>query len=400
MQNKAERSAEYIFQGTMYFYRPYKIQCRYQYTLHEAVDPALMQQALTGAVARAPYFAQRLVWEKGEAFLEPNPAPCRLRLGSAMPEMPEQTDGYLFSVSCEGATVFIDWNHFIADGHGIARLIVLLLQLYWNLRYGAGFACAPLVCSPAYDVAALLAHAPGPRAESLQSDALQTFEGTPHRSLIRITKRSLVQAAAPCGAKPFCALLALLSEGVGLYLGKEQVRYAYSTDTRAEAGVPDAAYNCVASFQHDVRFGPDTRLQDVLPGVDAAVRAALAPESKLHRMAEQMGWIYKVSQQKAPLKIKQRIFQMGEYISCVPADFWLSYLGSPLEPGARALEPYIREFQVWVPPDGASIGFEAASLNGEITLCVQNKADAPGLTEALRTVFAREGLTVLEAREL
>ncbi len=52
----------------------------------------------------------------------------------------------------------------------------------------------------------------------------------------------------------------------------------------------------------------------------------LQPEAKLRQMAQQMSWVYKVDQQKAPLRIKQRVFQMGEYISGVSADFWLSYL--------------------------------------------------------------------------
>ena len=53
-------------------------------------------------------------------------------------------------------------------------------------------------------------------------------------------------------------------------------------------------------------------------------------------MTEQMGWVYKVDQQKAPLRIKQRVFQMGEYIGGTISDFWLSYLAirSCLPPGA------------------------------------------------------------------
>lgn len=91
---------------------------------------------------------------------------------------------------------------------------------------------------------------------------------------------------------------------------------------------------------------------------------------------------------------------MGEYISGVPADFWLSYLGNPLMPATPELEQYTKDFGVWVPPDSASMGVEAASLNGQIILCIHNKAPIPGLADALRNVFETEGVAVLEAVDL
>ena len=100
--------------------------------------------------------------------------------------------------------------------------------------------------------------------------------------------------------------------------------------------MPDALYNCVCSFQSGVKLNDDTRLADIVPEMDAEVLRTLQPEAKLRQMVQQMSWVYKVDQQKAPLRIKQRVFQMGEYISGVPADFWLSYLGNPLMPLRRS----------------------------------------------------------------
>ena len=53
-----------------------------------------------------------------------------------------------------------------------------------------------------------------------------------------------------------------------------------------------------------------------------------------------------------------------------------------------------------MPPDGASVGVEAASLNGKIILCIHNKAPHPGLADILRKTFENEGVTVLEAADL
>ena len=400
--NESQRSTEYIFQGTMYFFRREKILCRYQFALKDAVEPALLQRALDAALAAVPYYRVQLVQEKRESFLEPNPNPCLVYPGSAQRDIPEETNGYLFSVSCEGDTVYFDWYHFLADGNGVSPFLTRILEQYCNLRYGTAFANTPIVCSPAYDIEAMMAKYPAPTADesTLQRDVVQTCEGRMRRTRVRLTKQSLVERAVENSVKPFTALAGLLSLALRGYLGKDEILYSYSTDTRREAGVPDALYNCVCSFQDNVTLTGSTRLADIVPGMDAFVRRSLQPEVKLQRMAEQMNWVYKVDRQKAPLRIKQRVFQMGEYISGVPADFWLSYLGNPLMPAAPELQQYISDFNVWVPPDGGSMGVEASSLNGVITLCIENKAEMPGLAGMIRTAFEKEDITVLEAVDL
>ena len=76
--NESQRSTEYIFQGTMYFFRREKILCRYQFALQDAVEPALLQRALEAALSAAPYYRVQLVQEKRSLFsgAEPEPLPC------------------------------------------------------------------------------------------------------------------------------------------------------------------------------------------------------------------------------------------------------------------------------------------------------------------------------------
>ena len=386
----------------MYFFRREKIQCRYQFALQDAVEPALLQRALNEALSAAPYYRVQLVWEKRDAFLEPNLNPCLVYAGSAMRAIPEETNGYLFSVSCEGDTVYFDWYHFLMDGRGVSSMLTRILELYCNLRYSTAFANPPIVCSPPYDIKAMMEKYPAPAAgeSTLQRDVVQTWEGRMRRTRVRLTKQSLVDCAVENSVKPFTALAGLLSLALRGYLGKDEIQYSYSADTRKAVGVPDALYNCVCSFQDSVKLTDSTRLADIVPAMDASVRRNLQPEAQLRQMAQQMAWVYKVDQQKAPLRIKQRVFQMGEYISGVPADFWLSYLGNPLLPATLELQQYIRDFNVWVPPDGGSMGVEVSSLNGVITLCIENKAEMPGLAAAIRTAFEKEGITVLEAEDL
>ena len=390
-----------VFQGIVYYYRENQVLCRYQATLKEAVAPALLQQALDAARPLAEYYFCHVVWEKREARLEPNTAPCRVRQGSAQPKIPEETNDYLFSLGYEGNTVYLDWFHFLADGRGIAPFMTMVLQFYCNLRYGTAFEGRTLETDPAYDIEDILAKYPESQvANDMQRPVVQTFEETPTCCRIRLEKAGLVDAALRCGVKPFSTLTALLCKAVRAYLDKDEVLYSYSTDARDALGAPNALYNCVASFQRKLPLTADAPLAEVAVGVDADLKENLSAERKLFRIAEQMGWVYRVYQQKASLSIKKRIFQMGEYISGFPADFWVSYLGDPFAPSSPELTRYIEDFQTWVPADGASIGLECTSLHGIITLCVKNKVPRPGFAEALRAAFEAEGIKVLEAAEL
>ena len=383
----------------MYFFRREKIQCRYQFSLRDAVDTALLQRALTTALASAPYYTQRLVQEKREMWLEPNTEPCLVYPGSTMRNIPEQTNGYLFCVSCEGDTVYFDWHHFLLDGHGVSPLLTSILEQYCNLRYSTAFAVPQIVCDPPYDMEAMLAEYPPVEygSDVIQRDVVQTYEGALRRTRVCLSKQSLVEKALANNAKPVSALMSLLCMAMREYLGKEKIRYSYSSDTRDVAGVPHALYNCVCSFEHTVQLQAKTRLADLVSDIDADIKRDLQPQSKRRRMTEQMGWVYKVDQQKAPLRIKQRVFQMGEYISGFPADFWVSYIGSPLLPHSSELEAYLTDFQTWVLPDGASLAMEVTSLHGVLTCCIENKVDKPGYLEALRDVMEQEGIRVLEA---
>ena len=387
-----------VFQGIVYYYRENQVLCRYQATLKEAVDPALLQQALDAARPLAEYYFCHVVWEKREAHLEPNTAPCRVRQGSTQPKIPEETNDYLFSLGCEGNTVYLDWFHFLADGRGIAPFMTMVLQFYCNLRYGTAFEGQTLETDPAYDIEDILAKYPESQvANDMQRPVVQTFEETPTCCRIRLEKAGLVDAALRCGVKPFSTLTALLCKAVRAYLDKDEVLYSYSTDARDALGAPNALYNCVASFQRKLPLTADAPLAEVAVGVDADLKENLSAERKLFRIAEQMGWVYRVYQQKASLSIKKRIFQMGEYISGFPADFWVSYIGSPLLPHSPELEAYLTDFQTWVLPDGASLAMEVTSLHGVLTCCIENKVDKPGYLEALRDVMEQEGIRVLEA---
>ena len=393
--NAEQRS---VFQGIVYYYREHTVLCRYELTMKDPADAELLQQACDEARPLAGYFFQKVVWEKREAHLAPNDAPFRVRIGHVQPHIPEDTDDYQLACSCEGNQIFFDWFHFLADGRGGSQLMTLVLKLYCNLRYGTAFACEPLVSDPPYDIEDILARYPESQVENdMQKEVTQTSEAKPQLVRVRLDKQSLLDAALPLGVKPFSALITLFCKAGREYFGRDDLMYNYSADARDAMGTPKALFNCVASFQRPITVTEADTLATLVPGVEADIRHNLTKEPKLFRVAEQMGWVYQVYRQRASLKIKKRVFQMGEYISGFPADFWVSYIGSPLLPHSPELEAYLTDFQTWVLPDGASLAMEVTSLHGVLTCCIENKVDKPGYLEALRDVMEQEGIRVLEA---
>ena len=117
--------------------------------------------------------------------------------------------------------------------------------------------------------------------------------------------------------------------------------------------MPDAFYNCVASFRNGVQAGPQVRLADIAAGIDADLRASIDHPRQLAQMAKMMSWVCRVDALKAPLRIKKRVFSMGS--EWENRYTYRSYLGDPLDPGRNypaALADYIQDFEVWSRPTG------------------------------------------------
>ena len=321
---------------------------------------------------------------------------------SVMREMPEQTNGYFFAVHCAQNTVYFDWFHFIADGHGVSPFLTRILELYCNLRYGTAFANPPIPCSPAYDIAKLVEQYPLQVMDetTMQREVVETCEEPMHRIRIRFAKRIWWPKVCRTASSPSAPLMGLLCIALGEYLGKDTIQYSYSADTRDAMGAPNARYNCVCSFQGGVDLPQGVRLEQLVQKMDSAVKDSLTAERKRRKMADQMGWVYKVDQQKAPC---------GSSSGC---SRWASTSAASRQISGSAIWaiPSCRQRRSWssTPPilacgcrrTEAPLCVEASTLNGVITLCIENKVPKAGLPEILRQVLEAEGILVLEARAL
>ena len=75
---------------------------------------------------------------------------------------------------------------------------------------------------------------------------------------------------------------------------------------------------------------------------------------------------------------------MGESVGVAsPLTSGSAIWGTPWVLRALSWKITLTDFQVWAPPDTGSLGVEAASLHGVITLCIENKAPAEGLSCAM-----------------
>ncbi len=435
MQTKLrlEDPAQFIPQGMMYLLRGKNNICRLALTLPDAVEPETLRAALEDVLARAPYFRTALVWEKDTPHLRDNGLPPVVvevtpppqggnaagihvygegKPGDAPPQddglpllgetgirpraIPEETNGYLFYFLCQGNTFCCDYFHFLTDGRGITRFLTQVALEYCNRRYSASLAGSELTGAPMYPMEEFARLYEKYRVDAdLKRERPPRKAGQPRQWVFRTAKADWIAAAQRSGVKPFSYMLGALCRAARMCGGRDTVRYSYAVDARRAMGVPEALYNCVTIAQEDVQISPNGSVADCVQAIDAGVRANMQDETVRMLLAQATGWAYEVSRMKAPLRIKRRVFQMGEYAMGFQPDVWLSYLGDPLAGGPEELRGYIKDYLVWVPPDEGLLGVEAVSLHGVVTFCVQDKLEQLNFDEIFRSVLKQEGIRLL-----
>lgn len=398
MQTKLEQENlnSFLPQGMMYLLREKKNICRLEVTLPDAIDGPLLAAAVNAVLARAPYFRVELIWEKDVPCLRPNEKPAVVTTDGRARQIPEETDGYLFAVSCEGARFCFDYFHFLADGRGILQFVTQLLLEYCNLRYDAGLTGRALVSAPMYSMAEFTRLYDQYRVEAdLQKKRPPLREGEIKKRIFRTAKADWIAAAQRYGVKPFSCMMGALCGAARPFCGRDEIHFSYAVDARKAMGVPGALYNCVTIAQESMQIGADMPLEAYVRAIDAGVHANMEEEALRKLLVQATGWAYEVSRMKAPLRIKRRVFQMGEYAIGFQPDVWLSYLGDPLVSGPPALHDYIKDCIVWVPPDEGLLGVEAVSLNGTVTFCIQDKLEQSNFDEIFQNVLKQEGIRLL-----
>jgi hypothetical protein len=403
-----------VLPGYFYLLREPQNICVMTMTLRDEVDPALVQQALDAVLARAPFFRVRLVWQGDVPTLAPNDAPCPVVTDGVPRTLPEQTNGYLFYFAVAGRELTCNYDHFLTDGRGIHRFLTQLLQEYCNRRYGTAFQGEALVSQELYPVERLreVYRANHIEGDLRQSEQVEEREAV--RRVYRTAKADWVALAQRCGAKPFSCMMAAFACALrecGAVRPDEAVDYKYAMDARAAWDIPEALYNCVAIVPGEVPAAANaeenTSVAANAARIDTRVRGVAQDPDEARRLLSRVtGWAEEIMRQKAPFRVKRRIYQMGEAASRVHTDFWMSYLGNPFASGgssgesggkaggAATVARYVEDFTVWVPPDTARIAIEAVSLNGVVTFCVQDKLGEAGFDGTFRTVLKQENITI------
>ncbi len=180
----------------MYFFRREKILCRYQFALRDAVE-----SPFAAGTGQRRFRQVRLiipsVWcrKSGRCGWSPTLSPALCTPAVHMRNIPEQTNGYLFCVSCEGDTVYFDWHHFLLDGHGVSPCSPAFWSSTATCVTAQPLRCTQIVCDPPYDMQTMLAEYPPVEygSDVIQRDVVQTYEGSaaPHPGV--------PEQAEPCG---------------------------------------------------------------------------------------------------------------------------------------------------------------------------------------------------------
>ena len=107
-------------------------------TMRDNVDHALLVDVVNSAIKRYPYFCV-FPEKNGESIkLQFNQAPVPVfEDGRCVVLGTKESNGHLLAFGCEGRRIILHASHYIADGMGISPLLMSVLYLYIDKKYGA-----------------------------------------------------------------------------------------------------------------------------------------------------------------------------------------------------------------------------------------------------------------------
>ncbi|MBR3141628.1 MAG: hypothetical protein IKF09_00600 [Clostridiales bacterium] len=110
---------------------------RFKVRLTDAIDGAVLAEAVSKASARFPYFSGRLV-RTGDAYeYEDNPLPITVNESDSKVVLNSASTNYhVWAVSYQGDAIYLDFFHGITDGTGMYRVLAAILYHYCREVYG------------------------------------------------------------------------------------------------------------------------------------------------------------------------------------------------------------------------------------------------------------------------
>ena len=367
--------------------------------LADAVDPALLRDALEKTQRRYPYLSVCLKKDESAYYYEENPLPVvLLHEDGRIALNTERTNHHVWAVCCFEDRIHLDFYHGITDGTGVYRVLATLLYYYCAARYGVtdhrGICTLDDPIRPEeiadpqdFLVPSDSAQLPGPPPSN--AFTLETDGGlTPFRpSLwdVEVPEDAFMRFTVAHDATPGTMISLLLARAIDtLYPTREkEIVSAYVINARHMLDAELTHHNCLSigllPYSDRIRTLPLTRQCTVS-------RGKIFLQTDADRIRETMSAVaghIRTTAKNAPTLTEKKqlfgqMFNAGEGV----ISFLVSYTGKWRHP---ALGEHIRAF--WShPPNTFSLMVEIGAVNGRIFLTIQQRFRE----DTVRNAFLRQ----------
>ena len=257
---------EKIRSGQSYLYKKYGMESEViEIRFRQKVSGSFLNQALSQAICRYPYFNTRLIEKDGDFYIVQNPNAPVARRTQKLARLGHISCGYhLVDITYYDFSVYVAFHHALCDGRGIKPFVETLLYYYCQLRYktaerpeGVRLAGEPLLEGETLD----------PFLRKYDFDASKDFislfrdayvlpesaakaEKTNYRYEIMLPHDRFMAVCRENNATPVILLSLLMSRGIAaLYPNYDKpINANIATDMRAALDAPNTFKNCVRSM--------------------------------------------------------------------------------------------------------------------------------------------------------
>ena len=312
-----DKLPEYTFQGYQYLLEKQPVNVSTHFSFCEAVDTKLFSTALNKTLDRIPYFKTHFCLDGDELCLAVNDSPCILYCGKEKRKIPEETNGYLFYIFCDGNTVYCEWNHFISDTRGFFAFLSQIIGEYCTLRYNEPFIGTDFPYEPGltWDEITPYYQKQNRQFNILDANETELLTNETHEIVLHLDKESVVNIAKKMDIKPFSLLLAVFSVIIKVCGKTESISIGYPIDFRKNISHPNAFFNCVTMYRREINDLKKFSFKGLATEIDQGVRDSLVHENTMLSAARDFGMIQEIMNIKADMKMKKRIYEMSKSIN-------------------------------------------------------------------------------------
>lgn len=262
----SDKHHEKIRSGQSYLYKEYGMESEViEVRFKDKVSGSFLNQALSAAIKRYPYFNTKLVELDGDFYIVHNDSSITARRTKKLTRLGDISCTYhLLDITYFGNSLYVAFHHALCDGRGVKPFVETLIYYYCRLRYkqkeapqGVYLATDALLEGET-DEAFLKEYDYDDSKEfvEISRDAfaipenVKTEDRTNYRYEVTIPHSQFMRVCKENNATPAILLSLLMSKGIAeLYPEYDKpINANIATDIRTALDVPNTFKNCVKSM--------------------------------------------------------------------------------------------------------------------------------------------------------